>query len=67
MPSTHTNSRNISNQNFEIAILFSVVERSGKYVFDNPRTFSRSEDNFHFTEKKAMDCQFSIHILIHTT
>ena len=30
------NSHNTPNQNFELAILLSVVERSGNYVFDNP-------------------------------
>jgi hypothetical protein len=39
-PLTPTISPNISNQNFEIAILFNVVESSGSYVFedDNPPT-----------------------------
>jgi hypothetical protein len=32
--STPTISPNISNQNFEIAILFNVVERSRNYVFE---------------------------------
>ena len=41
-PLTRISSRNIYTQNFEIAILFSVVERSGNYVFgdDLPRALS---------------------------
>jgi hypothetical protein len=34
---TPTISPNISNQNFEIAILFSVVQRSGNYVFEDEK------------------------------
>ena len=34
-PLTPTISRNTSNQNFEIAILFNVVEKSGNYVFED--------------------------------
>jgi hypothetical protein len=43
-PLTPTISPNKSNQNFEIAILFNLVERSGNYVFedDNPLTALRS-------------------------
>jgi hypothetical protein len=32
-PSTPTISPNTSNQNFDIAILFNVVESSGNYIF----------------------------------
>ena len=46
------------------AFLFSVVEMSEHYVFYNPHTFSRPGHNLNFTEKKAMDYQFSTHILI---
>ena len=35
LPLTPTISPNTSNQNFEIAILFNVVESSGNYVFEN--------------------------------
>jgi hypothetical protein len=43
-PFTPTISPNTSNQNFEIAILFNVVEWSGNYVFevDNPSIALRS-------------------------
>jgi hypothetical protein len=44
-PPTHTILLNASNQNFEIAIFFNVVERSENYVFEDdtplpPRTLS---------------------------
>ena len=40
-PPLTINSQHTSNQSFEIAILFSVVEESGNYVFenDNPLPF----------------------------
>jgi hypothetical protein len=45
-PSTPQNtiSQKISSQNFEIAILFNVVGRSGNYIFelDNPPTVFRA-------------------------
>jgi hypothetical protein len=37
-------------------MLFSIVERAGNYVFENPHTFSRPEHNLHFTTKLAVDC-----------
>jgi len=39
-----TISPNTSNQNFEIAIMFNIVERSGDYVFhdDNTNTALRA-------------------------
>jgi hypothetical protein len=43
-PSKPTISPNTSNQNFEIAILFNVVESSGNYIFeqDIPPTVFRT-------------------------
>jgi hypothetical protein len=35
IPLTATISQNTSNQNFEIAILFDVVKKSGNYRFDD--------------------------------
>ena len=36
-PSTPTISPNTSNQNFDIAIFFNVVESSGNYVFEDDK------------------------------
>jgi hypothetical protein len=37
-PPTPTISTSLSNQNFEIAILFSVIERSGNYIFKDGKS-----------------------------
>jgi hypothetical protein len=39
-PLTPTISPNTSNQNFEIAILFNVVERSRNYVFEDDNSLT---------------------------
>jgi hypothetical protein len=47
LPPTPTISPNTSNQNFEIAILFNVVEKSGNEVFeDDPPSYSSQGKSF---------------------